>query len=374
MGTINNGKGRIEKAVRGEKTDRIPIFLSGDVAFLRYAEPEALPADYVNNFPWALDRALDALRQMKHVDAVSVLGIRPGKASGAIWMSKAKMPGRELPPTESWQIEEVACMKVEDYDIILNKGWKYYQKYYFEHYLGLTEEDLLQSGEYMAYTDEKLQEMGIVNMTQMMGPIVYDCLCAGRGIVNFIRDLHRMPDKVKATLDVILEEMMEDFRRDLAEWQKRCPGETIRVGIAPGVRGNCDFLSRDKFEKFIWPLFQAEANAVLELGGTVFFHMDANWTDVLDYFREFPKDRCIFDSDGMTDIYKVKEILGDRMCITGNLSPSLMALGTPDEVYAETKKQIRELGPTRFIVSGACTLPHNTKPENIDALIAACIE
>lgn len=374
MAAINNGKERIEKAVRLEKTDRTPICLSGDFAFFHYAERSAVPADYVERFPWALDRSLEALKQMKHVDAVSVLGIAPGKASGAIWMSKAKMPGHELPPTESWQIEEVARMQKEDYDVIIEKGWKYYQKYYFEHYLDLTEEDLMLSGKYLPYTDEKLQEMGIVNMTQMMGPIIYDCLCAARGLVNFTRDLHRMPDKVKATLDVITEEMMADFRRDLGALQKRCPGESVRVGIAPGVRGNCDFLSREKFEKFVWPLFQVEANAVLELGGTPYFHMDSNWTAVLDYFKEFPAKRCIFDSDGMTDIYKIKEVLGDRMCLTGNISASLMALGTPDEVYNEAKKQIADLGPTGFIMSGACTLPHNAKPENIDAMIAACIE
>jgi uroporphyrinogen decarboxylase len=374
MSKINQGKERIEKAVRREKTDRTPICLSGDFVFFHYAERSATAADYVNKFPWALDRALDALKQMKHIDAVSVLGITPGKALGAVWMSKTKLPGHELPPTASWQIEEVACMKVEDYDVIIDKGWKYYQKYYFEHYLGLTEEDLLMSGKYMAYTDQKLQEIGCINMTQMMGPIIYDGLCAGRGIVNFTRDLWKIPDKVKATLDVITEEMMADFRRDLAALQKRCPGESIRVGIAPAVRGNCDFISRDKFEQYVWPLFQAEANAVLEIGGTPYFHMDANWTKVLDYFNEFPANRCIFDSDGMTDIYKIKEILGDRMCITGNISAALMSLGTPDQVYKEAKTQIADFGPTGFIASGSCTLPHNTKPENIDAIIAACLE
>ncbi len=196
--------------------------------------------------------------------------------------------------------------------------------------MDITEEDLILSGKYMPYTDEKLKEIGCVNMTQMMGPIVYDCLCAGRGIVNFTRDMHRMPDKIKATLDVMTEEMMADFRRDLAEVQKRNPGESIRVGVTPGVRGNCNFLSREKFEKFVWPLYQAEANAVLEMGGTVYFHMDSNWTQVLDYFREFPAGRCIFDSDGMTDMYKIKEILGDRMCMTGTINAALMALGTPD--------------------------------------------
>lgn len=374
MEQLNQGNERIEKAVRREKTDRTPICLSGDFAFFHYAEPSAVPADYVEKFPWALDRALDALKQMKHIDAVSVLGIAPGKALGAVWMSKTRLPGIELPRDASWQIDEVACMKVEDYDIILDKGWKYYQKYYFEHYLDLTEEDLIASGKYMAYTDQKLKEIGCANMTPMMAPIIYDSLCAGRGIVNFSRDLRRMPDKIKATLDVMTEEMITDFKRDLAALQERCPGETIRVGVAPAVRGNCDFLSRDKFDKFIWPLLQAEANAVLEIGGTPYFHMDSNWTPVLDYFREFPANRCIFDSDGMTDIYKIKEILGDRMCMTGNLGASLMALGTPDEVYKETKKQIADFGPTGFIVSGACTLPHNTKPENLDAMISACVE
>ena len=274
----------------------------------------------MDKFPWALDRCFDALKQMKHVDAVSVLGFAPGKGSGAVWMSKARMPGHELATTDCWQIGEVACMKPEDYDIILSRGWKYYQKYYFETYLDLTEEDLMAMVEYMPYTDDRLRELDCVNMTPMMGPIIYDCLYAGRGITGFIRDVHRMPDKVKETLDVM-----------------------------------------------------TEANAVLEVGGMPFFHMDANWTPMLDYFKEFPAHRCIFDSDGFTDIYKIKEILGGHMCMTANLSPALMSVGSPDDVYKEAKKQINDFGPEGFIMSGACTLPHNTKPENIDAMISGCL-
>lgn len=374
MDQINQGKERIEKAIRLEKTDRTPIFLSGDFAFLHYIEPSATPADYVDNFPWALDRGLDALRQLKHIDAINLLGIAPGKALAAVFMAKTKLPGHELPREACWQVDEIAQMKVEDYDIILDKGWKSYQKFYIEHYLELTEDDLIAGGKYMGYTEEKLKEIGIVNMAQTMAPTIYDSLCAGRGIANFSRDMRRMPDKIKAVLDVMTEELMTDLRRDLAALQQRFPGESLRVGVTPAVRGNCDFLSRDKFEKFVWPLYQAEARVILEMGGSPYFHMDANWTAVLDYFKEFPAKRCIFDSDGMTDIHKVKEILGDRMCMTGIAGASLMALGTPDEVYKETKKEIAELGPTGFIMSGSCTLPHNTKPENIDALIAACVE
>jgi uroporphyrinogen decarboxylase len=52
------------------------------------------------------------------------------------------------------------------------------------------------------------------------------------------------------------------------------------------------------------------------------------------------------------------------------VSPSLLALGTPDEVYKFCRKQIEDMGDA-YILSGACSLPPNTKPENLDAMNAA---
>ncbi len=35
----------------------------------------------------------------------------------------------------------------------------------------------------------------------------------------------------------------------------------------------------------------------------------------------------------MTDIRKAKEVLGDHMCIMGDVPPALLSSGTPEQVY-----------------------------------------
>lgn len=360
---------RIAKAVKLEKTDRIPVILLGNVALARYVEPTVLTADFVERPKWIIDKAVEAVQSLKYVDGVGTLGAYPGKAfAGGLWLAKMRQPGQELRRDELWQIDEISAMKVEDYDFIIEKGWKAYQKKYFDEYLDVTMDDFIQLEECMQYSSQKLAQIGCANIGEIMAPQTFDCICSGRGIVNFIKDLRKMPDKIKSVLDILLEEQMIDYKNTLS----KLPAESI-VFVQPAVRGNCDFFSRKVFEKLIFPHFRAQANAALEAGHTVFFHMDSNWDLFLDLFREFPKGRCIFDTDGITDIYKVKEALGDRMCITGNIGAALMSIGTPEEVYNEVKKQIRDLGPEGYIISGACTLPPYTKPENIKALVDACI-
>lgn len=184
-----------------------------------------------------------------------------------------------------------------------------------------------------------------------------------------------MPEKVRAVMDVMLEEEMVQANTVLGQLQATLGEGNFIVFVQPGVRGNSDFISRKQFEMFNWPAFKMQTEAILKAGGNVFFHMDGNWNTFLDYFKEFPKGRCIFDSDGMTDIYKVKEVLGDTMCITGNFGSSLMAMANPDEVYATVKKQIEDIGSDGgYIASTSCTMPPNAKPENMEALVAAVVE
>jgi uroporphyrinogen-III decarboxylase len=78
----------------------------------------------------------------------------------------------------------------------------------------------------------------------------------------------------------------------------------------------------------------------------------------------------VFESDGVTDIYKVKEMLGDRMCIKGDVPAAMLSLDTPDNVYNYCRKRIEEIGPG-FILSSGCSAPPNAKVENIKAMIAA---
>jgi uroporphyrinogen-III decarboxylase len=97
-------------------------------------------------------------------------------------------------------------------------------------------------------------------------------------------------------------------------------------------------------------------------------HCDGDWTPNLPYLTELPKGKCILDLDDSTNIFTAKEILGDKMCIAGNLHEALFAFGTPQKVKEYCKKLINIVGEGGgFILKGEP--PHEAKPENVRAMI-----
>ena len=105
-------------------------------------------------------------------------------------------------------------------------------------------------------------------------------------------------------------------------------------------------------------------------GITPILHCDASWTPLLKFFREMPRASCILELDNDTDIYKAKEILGDWMCLKGNVSPVLLAFGETAQVDAECERLAREVGHGGgFILGSGCEVPLNAKLENVVAMI-----
>jgi uroporphyrinogen-III decarboxylase len=133
-------------------------------------------------------------------------------------------------------------------------------------------------------------------------------------------------------------------------------------------------LSPDMWQRFVWPYFTRLVCEVVDAGLIALLHLDSNWTRELERFRELPKGRCIMALDGETDIFKAKEILGDHMCIMGDVTASMLYLDTPDIVYDYCTKLIRELGPAGFILQSGCDIPANAKLENVKAMISAAFD
>ena len=59
------------------------------------------------------------------------------------------------------------------------------------------------------------------------------------------------------------------------------------------------------------------------------------------------------------------------MCLKGDVSPSLLSLGTPEKVSAYCHRLINEVGPEGLILSQACTIPPDAKAENVRAMVEA---
>jgi len=138
-----------------------------------------------------------------------------------------------------------------------------------------------------------------------------------------------------------------------------------------GWRSASEFLSPKLWERFVLPYYKQMVDVVIEAGVTPILHFDSNWTRDLSYFKDFPKGTCVLSLDGMTDIYKAKEVLGGHMCLMGDVPPSMLTLGTPDQVHEYSSNLVRDIGPSGFILAQGCCIPPDAKPENVAAMIAA---
>jgi len=130
-------------------------------------------------------------------------------------------------------------------------------------------------------------------------------------------------------------------------------------------------ISPKMWKRFVWPYIRRLIYEVLDAGLIPLLHLDSNWERELLRFREFPKGKVIMALDGDTNIFKAKEVLGGHMCLMGDVPASLLAFGSPDEVYDYSFKLINEIGPEGFILQSGCDIPANAKLENVQAMVAA---
>lgn len=352
---------RIKAAVAMEKPDRVPVVILNDTFAPKHMGVKM--SDYVKDVKLSSNTMLQSALELEGLDGVQLTCINPDLLS-MLWLSKMKVPGVELPEDQIWQVLEQEIMKVEDYDTIINNGWNTFSADYYKNRLDNLMEKLGPLFGYGAQANKNFIEAGIPVISGGSLSIPYEMFCGGRTMARFMKDLYKMPDKVQAAMDVVVNETLEGTRHMLRA--------TKPFGIwVGGWRGASEFLRPKLWERFVWPYFKKYADLVIEEGVVPIFHLDGNWERDLEFFKSFPKGKCIISPDSSTDIYKIKEVLGDSMCIMGDVPPSILTLGTPDEVYNYSTKLIKELGPTGYILGQGCDIPPNAKVENVKAMVAA---
>jgi len=90
-------------------------------------------------------------------------------------------------------------------------------------------------------------------------------------------------------------------------------------------------MSLKQFETFYWPGLKKLILGLIEAGMTPCVFLEGDYTTRLPYLRELPRGKVLAMIDA-TDIFKVKEIVGDTVCIMGGMPLSLLSTGTPDAV------------------------------------------
>lgn len=356
---------RIRKALNYEPVDRIPILYFG-TAWAPLSQGIPL-SRFCTDLDVVVNSTLDAMDSIGDVDGVNLMqgGGFVSCRLGESWLSRIKIPGRDLPENTLWQVDEKEIMKVEDYDFIINQGWEAFLDKIRPQVVpaDLLEKQTAWLRDHGKGILGRYNDRGYVVFTCTSTTIPFESLCGGRSMEKFFFDCYRMPDKVKAAMDIA----QPFFLRNALRATSFLGVKATWVG---GWRAASAMLSSKIWDKLVFPYYYDVITKLREQGVMCLLHFDANWDRDIARFLEFPKG-CVLALDGATDIRKAKQVLGDHMVFLGDVPPVIMASGTPDDIYKYIEAQIRDLGPRGFIMNPGCDAPFNTPRANMEAYVAA---
>ena len=98
---------------------------------------------------------------------------------------------------------------------------------------------------------------------------------------------------------------------------------------------------------------------------------EGDCTTRLETLADIPRGKAVYWFE-RTDLVKAKEVLGDVVCLRGNVPASMLTTGTPEQVDAYCRMLIEKVGKGGgFILDGAIGIPDESKPENVTAMFEA---
>ncbi|HEX9117331.1 MAG TPA: uroporphyrinogen decarboxylase family protein, partial [Anaerolineae bacterium] len=318
----------------------------------------------------AVSSTLAAMDLVGDIDGINQMpiGLHMMNLSG-IWLSKVLTPGKDLPANSLWQVVEAELMTPDDYDTIAAKGWDAFYQAFMPRIVDMDEWKRHWDWVFanIGRVPQAFREHGYVVMSPAIATIPFEYLCGGRSMTKFFFDLYRMPDRVQAAMDVMIDGLIHN-----AIGAAKLSGVPhMWVG---GWRSASSMLAPKLWDRFVWPYYYKLVMGLHETGINAILHWDQDWTRDLGRLRELPAKSFILNPDGMTDIRKAKEVLADHAAIMGDVPASLFAAGTPEQVRDYVRDLVHDVGPTGLILCPGCDGPVNTRTENLMAYAAACRE
>lgn len=160
---------------------------------------------------------------------------------------------------------------------------------------------------------------------------------SGTEMQRFCYRLVDEPDKVKAEAKLMVDKALE---------------KAEAIGRAGGLDGFAlcsdyclnagPFLSPSMFSEFVTPYLAMLIEGYRSLGFYTIKHTDGNIMPILDQLVECEPDALhSLDPQGGVDIAEVKRLVGDEVCLIGNVNCGLLQTGTEEEVIESARYALR---------------------------------
>lgn len=367
---------RVQAAIRLEEGDRTPVSLMMDYKFpCRYKG--ITQGEYFRDRSLGTRAQREVFDEMGGWDIVQAAGNTTRDRDILEAPMRIRVPGKDIGEDDVIQWEEMEVVTEEDYDRIIEQGWKTFMYEFYPRFRGWEPAGYHTRIETRAIRETEAQKVGVKLWEEKGYPVfgggdVFTplmMLSCCRSMTKFTMDLHRIPDKVEAVMDAMIDELIE-----VSIESAKCTGISPPTGMPTKLlvleRGGAFVYPLHIFERFELPYMKKMVEAFVKEGITPILHFDSDWTLNMPYLKELPRGKCFIQLDSRTDILKAKEILRGHMCIMGDVPPSLLSLGTAQEVEGYCKKLIDVVGEGGgFILGVGCTVPIDAKFENLKVMI-----
>ena len=103
------------------------------------------------------------------------------------------------------------------------------------------------------------------------------------------------------------------------------------------------FFTRDQFAEFIQPYLKEIIDHYRSQGYFTIKHSDGNIMPILDMMVDCkPHALHSLDPQGGVDLAQVKRLVGEKVCLIGNVNCGLMQTGTEEELVADVRRSLRD--------------------------------
>ncbi len=394
--TFETRMGRITDCVELKKPDRVPIFTWFHYLPATYADMTFEDAFYdLDGWLAANEKMIVDYDPDLHIHISAAVGTG-GAVHEALGTQQIKWPGHGVASNRPFQFVEGEYMKAEEYDEFLfdPSDWivRKFLPRVFSNLAGLgqmppissmltgyagagttavlaappvaaalealskaSQEAMKWSMAYGQFT-AKLGELGYPTFGNNVSMAPYDLISdMGRGMRGTMKDMYRAPDKLMAAQERVLPILLGG-----AIGQAQMSNNPLI--FMPLHRGADGFMSNEQFEKFYWPPLKALIYALIDAGLVPCPFFEGTYDQRLEYLTELPEGKVMGSFD-RSDMNKVKEILGGKMCITGGMPISLLQHGTPEKVRDETKKIIETIGQDGAFIMSSSSVLDEADPE-----------
>ncbi len=293
---------------------------------------------------------------------------------------RAKWPGRELPPDSIHQLLEDEVILAEDYEWIgqMTKRlpWITYLPFFtriidracdtvpdgWKTYAWVLPRLVVHLANWRCEF-AKMKGRGTTTLFGFCPEAAFDTFSLGRGLMNFVRDMKDRPEAIVKAAD--------ELTPSYVFWAHLITSvmgvKRLEVWVH---RSSTDFISPKAFRELSFPSLKDFVEKLVARGITPILHCDGNWDLNLETLRELPAGNVIVQFDGPTDMFLAKQVIGDRICIMGDVPPDMFCLASTSEMDEYCHRLIEEVGKGGGYIMGAgCEIPPNARPENVKTMI-----